>query len=1110
MTASPFLEIAESEWLASNALAFAVADRFPVSPGHTLVITRRLTPTWWDATALEQAALIALVNEVRDLLTRRFQPDGFNVGFNAGDAAGQTIDHLHLHVIPRYRGDVEDPRGGVRHVIPALGNYLAERPEQSESPVPSTQLVTPKGGRFHRELRRRLSDEGLDQIDLLVSFIMRSGVQLIAEQLESALNRGATIRILTTDYLMVTDVGALGFLLDRLGAHQSGGRLDVRVFSDPSTSFHPKAYIFTSTGSGAGVAYVGSSNLSWSGLRHGVEWNLETDGVEILGADFNELWDDLRSLPLSVEWLEAYRQRKELHAAATRDNAAEAAIADEQPEAPIAPWSVQAEALDALERTRSDGHQAGLVVMATGLGKTWLAAFDSARPAYRRVLFVAHREEILAKSRDVFRRVRPGGSYSFFTGDARDASGEVVFASVQTLQRHLDEFDPRAFDYIVVDEFHHAAAPTYRRTIGHFNPKFMLGLTATPDRTDAADLLALCGDNLVYECGLAKGLERELLSPFHYRAIRDVVDYEEIPWRSGRFVIEALSERLETQARGAQVFEEWRALNGERRRALAFCCSINHADVMARYFTANGVRAVSVHGGPSSADRVESLDLLESGELQVVFCVDLFNEGVDVPLVDIVMMLRPTDSTILFFQQLGRGLRKADGKGHLDVLDMVGNHRSFLLKARLLAALAGHPHVTDREAVALLRDSLDDLPPGCSIIVDTEAIDLMTALVGAPRRQDRVTELTRAWVDEHEGERPTALEISLALNGAIDVKARGGWFGLLSSLGLLSEHEARCYELAREFFIEIEHGSYTKSYKLVTIKAMLTLASLRSQASLRDVALNARWQIFRDPRLLADLSDATNQFVDVRNPSEAEWTAYWRRNPIAALIGVRRDGEQWFDTDETALRLRLEVPAELSDVFDEMVGEIVDYRLHRYLVTRQTRRLAERRRPFAKDGRLIDAAFAVEAALGEPLSVVFESAGGAGPDGKKRNPDYVEGIDVVLARLQELGATILDAYVDSTRTQQLPVEQRRLLAEGQNPPIDLQGADLAQLRGGLLRRMATVGRSATALQSGGNSRKTMRLVLGGLEHLDPATVGGLLAGGSTAASGEAETNRAEA
>ena len=1083
---SAFASIPPEEWLASNELAFAFYDRFPVNPGHILVVTKRVVTTWWDATRDEQLSVLDLVDAVKQHLDLTYSPDGFNVGFNAGVAAGQTVDHLHVHVIPRITGDVQDPRGGIRHVIPQRANYLA--PNVEERPA---RLVTPEGGQLYSELKQSFASPSYDQIDLIVSFVMRSGVKLLEPHIDAALERGASVRLLTTDYLLITDVSALGFFLDRLGPHRSGGSLEARVFSAP-VSFHPKAYIFSSSAGPGGLAFLGSSNMSVSGLRTGVEWNLESNAVGELRDEFQSRWDDGRSALLTEDWLEDYRQRCE--AAAERQDGREAPVADEEPEAPIRPWSVQREALAALEATRLEGHRAGLVVMATGLGKTWLAGFDSTRPSVRRVLFVAHREEILRAARDVYRRIRPGGSLTMFVGDEHDRSGDVVFASIQSLQRNLEAFAPDEFDYIVVDEFHHAAAPTYRQVIGHFEPVFMLGLTATPDRTDAADLLALCGDNLVYECGLVKGLERELLSPFRYRAIKDVADYAEIPWRSGRFDVEALSEQLETQQRAQQVLDEWSKAGGSGRRALGFCCSIRHADFMARFFAARGIRAVSVHTGPTSAPRTEALERLEIGSLDVVFSVDLFNEGIDVPSVDLVMMLRPTESPIVFFQQLGRGLRRSDGKEHLQVIDLVGNHRSFLLKARLLAALAGLGHLTDREAVERLQEPLTDLPDGCSIIVETEALDLLTRLLGAPRREDRLAELARAWAADHGGERPRALELAMVTNKAHDVKKLGGWFGFLDGLGLLSDDEGKVLSLAGDLFLWIEHGSYTKSYKLVTLQALLDLGTLRADSAISEVALSARWRMFRDPRLLADLSDATSQFGDVANPSEAEWVSYWLKNPINALTGGNTRGTTpWFSLDGDRLSLDLAVPEALGETFEAMVGEIVEYRLHRYLVGQDGKRQGERLQPRTADGTTLDAGFSIEGLLGRPTSILFESAGGAGPSGDKRNPDYVAGIDLVLERLKDLGAVVLDAYVDSGRVRELPIPDRRLDPGDAQFPVDLRTLDdLAAMRRSLLASMARVGRDPNAKAGGGNSRKAMRLIIGGLEHLDVSAAAGEL------------------
>ena len=351
------------------------------------------------------------------------------------------------------------------------------------------------------------------------------------------------------------------------------------------------------------------------------------------------------------------------------------------PEAPIAiraPHSIQQEALAALRETRKAGRNAGLVVLATGLGKTWLSAFDS--QGFRRVLFVAHRDEILGQALETYRAIRPHDSLGRYTGDEKSLESAVLFASIQTLSRqpHLERFGKDEFDYIVVDEFHHAHAGSYRRLIDYFKPRFLLGLTATPERTDGADLLALCEDNLVYRCDLAEGIRRGLLCPFRYFGVPDTVDYRNIPWRNKRFDENELTKAVATQARAANALEQYRKRAG--RRTIAFCVSQIHADFMARYFVEHGVSAKAVHAGPTSAPRAESLEALQDGTLSVLCAVDIFNEGVDVPALDTVMMLRPTESRIVWLQQFGRGLRlnDSDQTKKLNVIDYIGNHRSFL------------------------------------------------------------------------------------------------------------------------------------------------------------------------------------------------------------------------------------------------------------------------------------------------------------------------------------------------------------------------------------------------------------------------------------------------
>ena len=316
------------------------------------------------------------------------------------------------------------------------------------------------------------------------------------------------------------------------------------------------------------------------------------------------------------------------------------------------------------------------MVLATGLGKTWLAAFDSSASGYQRILFVAHREEILSQAMATFRRIRPLASLGNFSGTEKIPDADIVFASIQTLGRkkHLLTFDPESFDYIIIDEFHHAAAKTYRNLIDHFTPKFLLGLTATPERTDGGDLLSLCQGNLVYRCDLGEGIKRNLLSSFSYFGIPDEIDYANIPWRSHKFDEEVLTTAAATESRARNALEQFKSKGGSK--ALGFCCSMTHANYMAEYFNTAGLRAVAVHSGVGSAPRAASLENLEKGDLDIIFAVDMFNEGIDLPEIDTIMMLRPTESRILWLQQFGRGLRKKFNDKRLAVIDYIGKWNS--------------------------------------------------------------------------------------------------------------------------------------------------------------------------------------------------------------------------------------------------------------------------------------------------------------------------------------------------------------------------------------------------------------------------------------------------
>lgn len=604
-------------------------------------------------------------------------------------------------------------------------------------------------------------------VDLAVAFAMDSGVALLEPWLRELLDRGGRLRIIVGDYLDTTDPAALRRLLDLEGA-------EIFIFETRGLSFHPKAWLFRAA-EASGMAVVGSSNLSRSALEDGVEWNLHTEAAtDQVTTAFEELLARPQVSVLTEAWVTDYAKRRRTQAL---PEFSRKMVEEEGP--PPEPHPIQVEALEALQASRDTGHQAGLVVLATGLGKTWLAAFDTIRAKAARVLFVAHRDEILTQAMSAFRKVRPEAHMGRYTGTEKIADAEILFASVQTLGRiqHLRRFPPDHFDYIVVDEFHHAAARTYQTLIDHFTPGFLLGLTATPDRTDGGDLLGLCGENLVYQCDLFRGIEAERLSPFHYYGVPDDIDYAQIPWRSGQFDPTELEAQLATTRRAENALDQFR--RRAKGPAIGFCCSKRHADYMAEYFRNAGLRAVAVHSGEASAPRASSLTQLGAGELDILFAVDMFNEGVDVPEIGTVLMLRPTESAIIWLQQLGRGLRKIDGKV-LQVIDYIGNHRSFLTKvATLLQAGAG-----DRSVMRKLEDWQSGaltLPPGCHVTYELEVVDILRDLL---KPKESAAELEAFYLDfrESQGIRPTAIEV---FRNGFDPRGtgHGGWFSFVRDMG---------------------------------------------------------------------------------------------------------------------------------------------------------------------------------------------------------------------------------------------------------------------------------------------------------------------------------------
>jgi superfamily II DNA or RNA helicase/diadenosine tetraphosphate (Ap4A) HIT family hydrolase len=939
----PFCESESARVFHEGDLFRCLWDGFPVAEGHALIITRRHVPDWFDARQEELIALLEGIAIARAEVLARFEPDGFNIGVNVGEAAGQTISHLHIHLIPRYKDDVADPRGGVRSVIPGQGNYLAlpanqveidadalfgsvtggasSRISEQRSPVyefDSPRVVGSDTNPIIDHLVRDLARA--KAVDIAVAFVTNRGLGRVLPHLDDLVTRGGQLRFLTGDYLGVTDPEALRRLLDL--ETENDGVIEIRIFEcSDMVGFHPKAYLIYGHHE-HGAAYVGSSNLTDHGLARGIEWNYrigskqDTSGYRAIAAEFEELFQHPHTNPLTSQWIDRYQSRRP-----TSPPVVPVEIIPEPTQPPV-PNPIQAEALEALRRTREVGNRAGLVVLATGLGKTWLSAFDA--QSFRRVLFVAHREEILAQARRTFRAIRPNATLGHYTGSSKDPGADVVFASIQTIGKagHLARFDARAFDYVVVDEFHHADAKTYRRLIDHFDPAFLLGLTATPERTDGGDLLALCGENLVYRCDLAEGIEQLLLCPFHYYGIPDQVQYENIPWRSGRFDERALESAVATEARATNAFEQWKQRGGTR--TLAFCVSQRHADFMAAFFEARGVACASVHAGATSAPRALSLEQLEAGNLQIVFSVDMFNEGVDLPAVDTVLLLRPTESRILWLQQFGRGLRLADDKTHLTVIDYVGNHQTFLKVPMLL-----FPDVGDSPGeVALALEQYEkgeiELPPGCSVTYDLEAIEILKSLIRIPRGVGAL----QAWYEifrHRNGIRPTALETWHAGHDPKSVRrSHGSWTAFVATMGDLDEKEREAQRAAESFLRELETTPMTKSYKMVVLLTMIGEEAFPGSIPVDTLTQAVTRRVHRTAVLTAEFGVSLDDHDALRR--------LLIENPIAAWAGGKgTGGSAYFTHDGDEFTSQVDCSAAATLALRELTQELCDWRLGQYL-----------------------------------------------------------------------------------------------------------------------------------------------------------------------------------
>ena len=772
-----------------------------------------------------------------------------------------------------------------------------------------------------------------DSVDIVVSFLMESGVRMLLNELENALKRGAKIRILTGNYLGITQPSALYLI-----KHKLGEQVDLRFYNEKNRSFHPKSYMFHYKD--YSTIYIGSSNISKSALTSGIEWNYrfssKTDSHNY-EKFYNTFLDLFEHHSVVIDEDELKRYSKNWHRPAVSKDLDRYDLQDNETTNNIAlfePRGAQIEALCALENTRTEGARRALVQAATGVGKTYLAAFDSKK--YERVLFVAHREEILKQASESFKNVRNSDDYGFFDGESKCTDKSVVFASVATLGRneYLNDkyFASDYFNYIVIDEFHHAINDQYQRIVNYFNPQFLLGLTATPERMDGRNIYEICDYNVPYEISLKEAINKGMLVPFHYYGIFDDTDYSKLHIVRGRYDEKELNETYIGNVHRYELIYKYYCKYGSRQ-ALGFCCSKEHAREMAREFSSRGIPSVAVFSdasGEYTEKRNVAIQKLKNGEIRAIFSVDMFNEGVDITSVDMVMFLRPTESPIVFLQQLGRGLRKCRGKEFLTVLDFIGNYEKA---GRVRFLLEGKADMY-REGCHL-SDALR-FPDDCMVDFDMKLIDLFAEMdrKHLKLKDQVINEYFR--VKDLLGKRPTRLDLFTYMDDNIYETAITHskdnpfkrYLEFLNDLGELNQIEVEFYKgIGREFISLLENTNMSKVYKMPVLMAFYNNSDVLMKVSEKQL-LSSWKEFFSTGTNWKDL-DKNMTLQKYKDISDKDHLKKILAMPVHFLL---ESGKGFFvKNDDVILGLREELhPLIDNPVMIQQMKDVIDYRTMDY------------------------------------------------------------------------------------------------------------------------------------------------------------------------------------
>lgn len=792
------------------------------------------------------------------------------------------------------------------------------------------------GDKDHLYPKLKQSFKTATTIDIIVSFLMESGVKLLLQDLKEALNRGVKIRILTGNYLKITQPQALYLLKSELK-----DQVDLRFYNNPNKSFHPKAYMFHNPIDSE--IYIGSSNISRGALTSSIEWNYRflkstaPNDFKVFYDTFEDLFNN-HSLIITDEVLKDYSKQW------TRPNVYKDIEKEEIKEENIInifePRGAQIEALYSLEKSREEGFDKGLVVAATGIGKTYLAAFDSAK--YNRVLFVAHREEIIKQAAQSFKNVRNSDDIGFFYGNQKDTKNSFIFTLVQTLgkEEYLNEeyFSKDYFDYIIVDEFHHAVSNNYKKIINYFTPKFLLGLTATPERLDSKDVFALCDYNMVYEVRLKDAINKGWLVPFRYYGIYDeTVNYEDIDYKNGKYDDKQLEEALMLNKRGELILNHYLKYNS--KRAMGFCTSRHHAEYMAKIFNENNIPSAAVYSGEKgeySEERNIALSKLTSGDLKVIFSVDMFNEGLDVPAIDMVMFLRPTQSPTIFLQQLGRGLRKSKDKEYLNVLDFIGNYK----KANLVPFLLSGKEYSASECKKNKQGDYE-FPEECIVDFDFRIIDIFKNQAEREMKiKDKIKEQFEI-VSDMLGYRPTRIEFFTYMDDEVyqNIKSKSKAMNPFSNYleyikendKLTDEEEVLYNSRGREFINMIETTSMSKTYKMPVLLAFYNDGDIKMEISEDDI-YKSFYDFYRKGSNKVDMlkDKGTSDFM---NWDKKKYISLAKNNPIKFLI--KTHGDFFKSKDGCLISLQDDIRDIISNkAFKKHMKDAIDLRVATYYKNR--------------------------------------------------------------------------------------------------------------------------------------------------------------------------------